>query len=59
MILGYISWKALSEKVKSKALVHMDAKPHIDEPPRSGGIRGCSGGYGNCLYDNQGMVQVI
>jgi len=22
-------------------------------------IRGCSGGYGNCSHDNQGIVQVI
>jgi len=34
MILGYVSLKALSKKVKAEALMHVDTKPHIDEPPR-------------------------
>jgi len=33
MVLDYISGEALCEKIKLEALVHMEAKPHVDKPP--------------------------
>jgi len=33
MVLGYIFGEALCEKIKLEALVHVEAKPHVDEPP--------------------------
>ena len=32
-VLCYISREALCKKIKLKALVHVETKPHIDEPP--------------------------
>jgi hypothetical protein len=33
MVLGYISRETLCEKINLEALVHVEAKPHVDKPP--------------------------
>jgi hypothetical protein len=33
IIFSYIPGEALCKEVKLEALVHVEAKPHIDEPP--------------------------
>ena len=33
IIFGYVPGEALCEEVKLKTLVHMEAKPLVDEPP--------------------------
>ena len=32
MVLGYISGETLREKIKLKALVHVEAEPYVDKP---------------------------
>jgi hypothetical protein len=35
MIFSDISGESLREEVKPEAFVHVDIKPHVDEPPRA------------------------